>query len=145
MEIGQEALAHMSPERKSLVAQQEKVLSCPILSAPPHPLLSSSAPLLLLPHSSSHLLSRLSLHPLTSSSSAPSPLLSLLYSSPLPILSFTDGVCDFGDTDGTPCDYDDGDGAADGNVDVDDCAGSAMTVLVKLAERARVYERARVR
>ena len=83
--------------------------------------------------------------PLISSSSAPSPLLFLLYSSPLPILSSTDGDCDAGDNDGRPCDDDDGDGAGDGNVDDDgddDCAESAMKVLAKLAERARVHERA---
>ena len=47
----------MSPKRKPLVAQQENALSCPILAPPPRPLLSSPAPLLLLPHSSCHLLS----------------------------------------------------------------------------------------
>ena len=107
----------MSPERKSLVAQQEKVLSCPILSPSSHPLLSSSAPLLLLPHSSPHLLSPPPPLPLTSSSSDPSPLLFLLSSPPLPILSSTDRDCDAGDNDGNPCGYDDGDGAGDGNVD----------------------------
>ena len=90
-EIGQGAPAHMSPARKSFIANQEKVPSCPTLPPPPHPLLSSSAPLLaLLPHSPSHLLSpplflSLLLPPLLlhSSSSSNHPL---FRSSPLPMV-----------------------------------------------------------
>ena len=68
----------------------------------------------------------------------PSPLLLLPYSSPLPVLSSTDGDCDDGDNDGNPCGDADDDGAGDGNADEDHgWAGSAMTVLLKLAERAR--------